>query len=143
MNNRLGTIIVVALALLLSACRAEYKDISSEPEYSQYIGKQYKLISDMDYSGVNLSRGYSDEIHVYIISSRDPGWSGPEVVTRETLPTGSVVIISKVEECTNCLTFGAPLRRAQVEIKGVPSINLPIQLDFDQILSGKHLERVQ
>jgi hypothetical protein len=142
MNNTLGKIIVVTLALLLAACRAEYKEISNDPEFSKYVGLKYKLKSDMDYSGVNLPPGYSDEIHIYVISSRDPGWSGPEVVTRETLPTGSIIIINKVEECTNCWHFGSPLRHVLVTIEGNPPENLPVKLDLGQILSGKHLEQI-
>jgi hypothetical protein len=128
---------------MLAACRAEYKDISNDSEFTQYIGQVYKLKSDMDYSGVNLPPGYSDEIHIYVISSRDPGWSGPEVVTRETLAIGSIVTVDKVEECTNCLTLGVPLRHALVKITGSPTITLPITLDLDQIISGKHLEQIQ
>lgn len=89
----------------LSGCKASYKDISQEADFSGYIGEKYILISDMDFSGVSAPPGYSDEIHYYVISSRDPGWSGPEVVTRKTIEKGTIVTITSVKECTNCLTL--------------------------------------
>ena len=143
MKSIAGKLILFGTLLLLAGCRAEYKDISGEREFSEYIGQKYRLKADMDYSGVNAPPGYSDEIHFYVISSRDPGWSGPEVVTRETLPIGAIVIITKVEECENCLTFGAPLRHVLVKIHEYAPVNLPIQLDLDEIISGKHVEKIE
>lgn len=144
MKNFARIIIVFLAAFLLASCKAKYKDISGEAEFTKHIGERYVTKSDMDFSGVNAPPGYSDEIHFYVISSRDPGWSGPEVVTRVTFNKGSVVTITKVEECTNCLTFGTPLRHVQVTIDGVESpVDLPIYVYMREILSGKHIEKIQ
>lgn len=143
MKRTLAKIVVVACTLLLIACRAKYESISNDPEFSKYVGLKYKLKSDMDYSGVDLPPGYSNEIGIYVISSRDPGWDGPEVVTRDTLPTGSVITVNEVEECTNCLDFGVPLRHVLVTIEGRSPVNVPVQLNLNQIISGKHLEQIQ
>ena len=104
------------MSLILVGCKATYQDISEDVEVAHYVGEKYELLSDMDFSGVNAPPGYSDEINYYVISSRDPGWSGPEVITRETLAKGTIITIRNVSECTNCLTFGAPLRHILVTI---------------------------
>src|SRR5690606_569787 len=138
---RLTFIKIAFLGVALSGCKATYKDVSMEEGFSQYIGKEYILKSDMDFSGVNAPPGYSDEISCYVISSRDPGWSGPEVITRETLTKGSVFTIRKVMECINCLEF-SPSRHAIVSLNR-KAYELKIKIHFHEIESGKHVERLQ
>lgn len=136
-------IIVVFIGFILNGCDAEYKDVSEGHDFIYYIKTSYVLTSDMDISGVNLPPGYSKEINVYIISSRDHSWSGPEVITRDILKKGTLITINKVYECTNCLTFGNKLRHAIVTIKNYKTeINVPIQLNLELIKSGKHVNKV-
>lgn len=138
---RLTFIKIAFLGIALSGCKATYKDVSMEEGFSHFIGKEYILKSDMDFSGVNAPPGYNDEINYYVISSRDPGWSGQEVITRETLTKGSIFTIRKVMECTNCLEF-SPSRHAIVSLNEKP-YKLPIKLYFNEIESSKHVELLQ
>lgn len=87
--------------LLLSACMAEYEDISSQALYRNIVGKQFKSTSTLQIYGVTLDRNYAPIVGVYTIHG-PPGVGGPEILSVETLPVGTVFNVTAVRRCTNC-----------------------------------------
>ncbi len=57
----------------------------------------------MHLSGVNAPPGYEKTVDYYVLNPTSPGWSGPELITRDTLPQGTLIKVESVHRCTNCL----------------------------------------
>jgi hypothetical protein len=122
-------LILLSCILLVCSCALEYKDISHQLGPSQLLGTQYVLLEDMLISGINLPPGYGREIGVYKISSVNPTWTGPELISRHTLPKG-----------TNCLKRTVV---ATVEISDYSNKALaPIEFDLKYIRQ-KYVERLK
>ncbi len=103
-GSKMKFIALTILTLLMLGCDqiAEYEDVSHLPEIKDEVGRQYKYNEPMHLSGVNLPPGYGKEVDVYTISSPNPGWSGPELISRETLSAGQVFTVKSFLKCTNC-----------------------------------------
>jgi hypothetical protein len=129
---KLNKLIAICISILLVGCRAEFEDVSNKEEYKNFIGAKYSLVQEMYISGVNLSPGYSDIIHIYKVGRTKPSWSGPELISRDTLLVNTIMQIESVRECSNC-PFD---HRVQVVITVTPyekAINVPVAMDIKYI----------
>ena len=90
---------------IFSGCNtpAKFEEVSSEVPYRAYIGAIYALEVPMHLSGVHAPPGYGKSVDYYVINPTSPSWSGPELVTRDTLPKGTQLEIASVHRCTNCI----------------------------------------
>lgn len=101
----ISTLIILSVALLgVAGCSTpqKFSDISSDPVYRAYVGARYRLLVAMHISGVNAPPGYEKTVDYYVVNPTAPSWSGPELITRDTLPAGTEVIVQSVRRCTNC-----------------------------------------
>lgn len=103
-NDRSWSPLIVALALLVSGCTTpqQLENVSSRPDFRDYIGATYELLVPVHLSGVNAPPGYEKTVDYYVINPASPSWSGPELITRETLAHGLEIVVESVHRCTNC-----------------------------------------
>ena len=80
----------------------KFEDVSSRPAYRAYIGAKYELQVAMHISGVNAPPGYEKTVDYYVINPTTPSWSGPELISRDTLAPGTEIMVDSVRRCTNC-----------------------------------------
>ncbi len=133
--------ICLIFILLLIGCVSEYEDASDHPKYNQFINIYYILTQDMYISGVNMPPGYGKEIDIYIISSINPTWSGPEVITRDVLDSGTILRINSMQKCTNCLEDRV---RAIVSLDSfIKAKDVHVVIDLEYILSDKNLQKIK
>jgi hypothetical protein len=91
-----------ALAAVLTGCgMSEYEDISSDPRYHPLVGQQLEATSDLYLHAVTLDRNYAKRVDTCSITM-PPGFGGPELVYRRTLPAGTTFHVLSVRRCTNC-----------------------------------------
>lgn len=90
------------LILLQCGCAAsKFRDVSTDPEFSGYMGQTYTTVEPIYLHGVNLPPGHGDEVDTYAVYP--VATSGPEYVYQQELPAGTKFTIVSVEECANCL----------------------------------------
>lgn len=133
---RAGAVVsFVAMLAITPGCHipAKFQEVSHEQAFSAYVGAQYTLKVPMHLSGVNLPPGYRKVIDLYSIHPTSPTWSGPELVTRDTLTPGTILIVESVHRCTNCI-FEKERLEAQVRI-----VNYTTAVDRPIKISLKHL----
>ena len=106
-----------AMLAIGSGIAAKYVDVSTEPAYRKFVGARYELRVPMHLSGVNAPRGYERTIDYYTLNPATPSWTGPELITRRTLPSGTMVAVKSVRRCRNC-PFDSRVE-ALVQIDGV------------------------
>ncbi len=136
MKNTRSLIWLPLLTGVLSICGcntpAKFEEVSSDPAYSSYVGAGYVLSVPMHISGVNAPPGYEKTVDYYVVNPTSPSWGGPELITRDTLPRGTLIKVESVHRCTNCiLDFGdrvkarirIPSYRAQFDLP----IHIPLQ----------------
>ena len=69
-------------------------DVSAEPEYANVIGKRFRTQQDLIAIGVSVDRIHKMQVDKqvdYITLVPLPGFSGPEVITKERLQQGAVL----------------------------------------------------
>lgn len=119
----------------ISGCWAlKYADVSDSPDYRDEVGNRYVSIGTMRISGVNLPPGYGPEIDYYHLEpTLDWDWNGPERISRETLPVGTMVTVESIWRCTNC-----PFEErvdAGVAVDGfAKDVDVPIRIDIDYLV---------
>ncbi len=82
--------VVLILLLFLSGCSVTRTDISNDSYYSQYLGKRYIVLKDMDIPDPSNHR-----ITKYFVVL-PPGVGGPEICPIGTLSRGSVIEVVKI-----------------------------------------------
>ena len=108
-------IFVVVISTAMTGCYSlQWSDISSEQPISSLMNTLYETKNELLIYGITLDSNYKNTIDYYTVKN-PPGISGPEVVSENTLPKGSVVKIIRAERCNNCLPF-FPKERLIVEI---------------------------
>ena len=83
---------------------AKYEDISTDKEYHGLVHKVLKSQKELYIYGITSDRNYKKKVDYYSVTE-PPGISGPEVLSRASLPKGTMVKIEKVIRCTNCLGY--------------------------------------
>lgn len=130
------------LLLVLTGCVLKFEDVSQEPEYAPYINSSYSLNANMLIYGVNLPPGYGEDINVYTITPDIPGMTGPEIITKERLSSGTTLRIQSVRRSTNHLPGGQDID-AIVEIQSYKkSGDVPVVIDLRYIQSTNYMRRV-
>ncbi len=100
--------LLVVATIFLSGCLSEFEDISASPEFSGIVDSKYETRNDLLIFGYTLKVEKDKILNGYVIHNF-PGVSGPEILSKSTLPKGSIFTIKKIEECTNCLPFTTTL----------------------------------
>lgn len=108
---------LLAPILLLSACKAQYRDVSTESEYRGLIGAVCEVTAPMRAHGITNTIEKSAKTD--FIAIWNPNASGPEVTFALVLQPGTKMRIVAARECTNCL--GTRLPEYRVEVVPSPS----------------------
>ena len=97
--------LLIPSVLSLGGCNtpAKFEEVSSDAAYHSYVGTVYVLEVPMHLSGVNAPPGYEKTVDYYVLDPTSPSWSGPELITRDTLPQGTLIEVESVHRCTNCI----------------------------------------
>ncbi|WP_027950616.1 hypothetical protein [Haliea salexigens] len=139
--------ILALLVVVIAGCNQKFEDISSSPEFRSMIGTKYVVKKALLIHGVTPDIGQE---HVqYFAITRTPGMGGPEVLSSEPLVVGSVVLVTKVERCSNCL-FGSPIHIVVELIAGTLSPQVPVRIyqlrsikeNGDVFLTSEYFERI-
>ena len=67
--------------------------VDASAEYPGVIGKRFRTQQDLIAIGYTVDRNYKKQVD-YVTLVLPPGFSGPEVVTRENLPKGTLLEVS-------------------------------------------------
>ena len=86
-------IFVICCQFLMSCTEIEMNDLSSDPKYSQVIGKKFILKEDVLALGISSDNSLPAN---YIVLISGVGFSGPEVVSRSKMRKGTVIQVVKV-----------------------------------------------
>lgn len=95
-------LLVALLSVLGCSTPQRFEDASFVATYHTYLGATYRLLVPMHISGVNAPPGYEKTVDYYTINPTSPSWSGPELISRDTLPAGTEVTVQSVRRCMNC-----------------------------------------
>ena len=96
---------VVLLALVsVTGCMqaAEYEDVSEAKGFDRLVGKRFQTRQELEILGITNDRTYRPRIDYYVITGR-PSIGGREVLERNILGTGTVVEVTRILRCANCL----------------------------------------
>jgi hypothetical protein len=99
--------------MLVCSCATPLLDSSSAAEYSEVVGRRYRLIQDLCISGLTVDRGSQRRLAYYAVMRR-PGGTGPEYISNELLPSGTEVRV-----------IGIKARRHLFDAPTVAVIELP------------------
>nr|WP_295376212.1 hypothetical protein [Pseudoxanthomonas sp.] len=134
--------IAILMLLLLAGCGfVSYEDVSHEPEYSMYVGKQYKTTEDMDIYRISMERNYGPSPSIYEIV-QSPGFGGPEVLSRDDLPEGSVLQILAVKRCKDCYLDEEPRMHVVVRLASDRRFD-DWEVQADMGLLSSHMQAIQ
>ena len=90
------------IVLLVSCWTARYHDISSTHEYAHVVGKKFNTLEELLIFGYSKNNNNFETIDSYVITEK-PGIGGREVLSRDSLPIGSVIHVKRILVCTNCI----------------------------------------
>jgi hypothetical protein len=127
-------LLLIPIILAVAGCDTaqEFEDVSSASTYQAYIGVSYASKVEMHLSGVNAPPGYEKSVDYYVVKPSAPSWSGPELISRETLPVGTVLRVESVHRCKNCV-FGK-LIKAKITLPGYKGrIDLPVHIPLQYL----------
>jgi hypothetical protein len=137
------TFFVACLFSLLCGCVLEYEDVSEEPEYSSLLNTCYSLNTEMRIYGVNLPPGYGKDINVYIINPMHLMWSGPELITKDTLKSGTILEVQSIRKSINSVLFEGKKVQAVVTVKPyTKAVNVPVVIDLEYIQSTNYVSKL-
>ena len=77
-----------AFAVVAGVIGCSSRDVSDKPEFAAMIGREYRVIGDVDAYGIKLDLQDKDVSYVTLIPP--PGIGGPEVAFERRLPKGQV-----------------------------------------------------
>ena len=101
------TIFLIFISFLLCGCLAEFEDISNNKEYARYIYVEYETTKDLLIFGYTLKLEKDKKLDGFIIYEAPGVASGPEILSKEILPKGTVFSIIKIQRCSNCFPLPA------------------------------------
>lgn len=144
MQKFIISLLFVIASLLLVGCKADYVDISSDSDFSHYIGKQYISKTDMNILGINLPPDYGETVDVYMVHKLyRVQHKSPEVITQDIFPKGSSFTINGVYECKNCVAFNK-VRYVSINTDGFKKLSdVPITVSMHEIISGENITQVK
>lgn len=139
------TFIILALCLftLISGCALKYEDVSELPGYMSILNSRFSLTNEMFISGVNLPPGYGKDINIYIIGPKQPTWSGPELITRDTLTSGTILKIQGIRRSINSVPFEGKKIEAVVAVEPyVKDVNVPVVIELKYLTSASYVKKL-
>jgi hypothetical protein len=77
-------------------------DVTGAPEYATVIGKRFRTQQELAAIGFTVDRNYKKQVD-YVTLVQPPGFSGPEVVTKERLQQGVVLEVVGVLKADSLL----------------------------------------
>lgn len=89
------TALVICCFATVSCGEITMEDISSNPEYATIIGKKIRAKTELWATGVTLDQNYKKQIDCIVLVP-GVGFTGPEVISRGRVKTGSVFGIAGV-----------------------------------------------
>jgi hypothetical protein len=93
---------LLILPFLITGCYlVSFEDVSTQPQYSSYVGKHYRSAQPTKIYRISMEQNYKREPSVYVVTPL-PGISGPEVLSGASLPVGTTLQVLKVMRCTDC-----------------------------------------
>lgn len=128
--------LILAIVAVFSGCntRARFEDVSKQRAYGSYVGEEYVLKVPMHLSGVNLPPGYHKIIDVYVVNPVSHTFTGPELITRDTLPPGTMIVVDSVHRCTNCFLDFKDRLEAHLRIPNYRStLDRPITISLEYL----------
>jgi hypothetical protein len=123
--RKLVFITVVAIAtVLLSACDARYRDVSSNQTQKALVGQVCEVVANLRAHGVTLR--LEREKKTEYISIWNPGFTGPEVTFISILAPGTKLHLLAARECVNCpfdrvLEYEVKVRPEPAQFAGKPA----------------------
>ena len=125
-------LIILFMTFSLSGCLiTEWEDVSSESEFSQIIGTELKTKVKFIIHGVTMEPNYEEILHHYALMEA-PGFSGPEVLSRNKVQIGTKFKLVKVIRCVDC-TF----KKEKIVLELVSSnkfLDAPITYSYDRYI---------
>jgi hypothetical protein len=135
-------LVTILATLLLAGCYfVSYEDVSSDPEYSMYVGAEYRTTEDMTVYRVSMDQNYGPSPSIYRIVQR-PGFDGPEVISRAGLPEGSTVKVLTIQRCKDCYLDADPRVHATVRIISTAQFD-DLEVSADLNLLSSHMQAVR
>ena len=124
--------VFVALDFLLNT-QVPMQEVGATPESSHLVGQTFRTRDDLRVFGITADRHYAPQIDYYVLVGR-PGFDGPEIITRQRLPKGTVIKVVGVRESKApllILTDGRPRRTRYVvqATAGAELVGPPMRLD--------------
>jgi len=116
------TIFLILVSISLFGCSAEFEDISDSSKYVQYLGVEYETTKDLLIYGYTLKLEKNKKLDGFAIYAPPSVASGPEFLSKEILPKGSVFSIIKIQKCSNCFPFSAYIQFL-IKFKGLEKYN--------------------
>ncbi len=107
----------ISVLLSLTGCTVfvDFEVISHHNEYIELINTNYKTKERLLIYGINMDKTIQQVVHQYSVVN-EPGFSGPEVITRDSLPIGTIIQVKKVLSCTNCYLDFSPRIKYLIDI---------------------------
>lgn len=148
MNKPLRTIAVILLLLQMCGCSyyiVSFEDVSNKSPYSKAVNLTFKTKSELIIYGYNLDSIPKKEIHEYSITP-PPGPGNRYVLSRNKIPSDSLIKTVAVKRCTDCFLDFEP--RIKIEItseKLKRDYKLPIYIDGPDLVTnwGQDDEKIQ
>ena len=94
---------------------AEYRDVSDEPDHADWVGQRCTVLKGLAAHGVTLHPG-PNEITDFVHIVRQNVGGGPEITFQVPIHRGMDMLITDVEQCTNCVMFSIGRIRYAVTI---------------------------
>lgn len=124
--KNLSTLVLCAfLLVMINGCRQEFDDISDSAESRQIVGVEFILKAPLVLVGVTTDPNYRGGVTYYEIM-RPPGASGPEILEKHMLESGTRIKIRKVLRCNNCWFMNKLALEA--EVHGSASIDKQVRI---------------
>ncbi len=97
-------LVYIFIVFLVSCCTPSYRDVSGSAEYVHLIGREFRTLDEMLIFGYSRDNNF-ETLDGYVITTK-PGIGGREILTREVFPVGSILLIERIMECSNCILAG-------------------------------------
>ena len=138
MTIRLATLLAT---ILLAGCGfVSFEDVSADPQYSTYVGTEYRTTSDMTVYRVSMDRNYGPSPSIYKIV-QPPGFDGPEVISKTDFPEGSTLRVLTIQRCKDCYLDTEPRVHATVRVTSTTQYDdLEVRVDLGPLSS--HMQAI-
>ncbi len=136
----MNRLVAILATFLLAGCGfVSFEDVSNDPQYSTYVGTEYRTTSDMTVYRVSMDRNYGPSPSIYKIV-QSLGFDGPEVISRTRFPAGSTLRVSTVQRCKDCYLDSKPRVHATVRVTSSTHFDdLEVQASLDLLSSHMQL----